>query len=589
MKIKQAANEQSKIRTNPVDNKSLPFVKNLDEIFMGHEPSFMQRYLAKTIISIEIDQTEIRNIKLKKIKNHYYIEEWSEEQIALLSHNREEAILLALKNIIDPKTAAQSQIYLTVFGPEVAVRTITVPKLKGKELRDAIFWKTKNEIVNFSESAQWDYEIVEEVEQDKKIHYKVLTVIAQDVFIRKQLSILEEAGISPSRVMVKPVGLSASLKTLTNDWTFEGKNSVVIEVGRDSTHLLFFKNRTLEYVRTLSLGSNKIDKALNSPIRLKDKQIKLNPEKIDIFKRKHGIIIDLLNPSSKTYFPYNQLFKFMQPILQMFVSEIKRSFVFYQNSYEVDSIDVILLTGNGANLKNFDTFLERKFDVPVNSIAPAFPSILSGQYKSGYEFTTCFGTATCVSEKFNFLPKDIQNDNKYKKSQKTLNLAFVLLLLIIMVYSYFLYLDKGKFEEQVQVMTQRYEQLHPLEVKYNNLVKDIKLLQEKKNNIVNSLQTESKIIDVLKVFSNLTPGDVALSSIEYFEPGASALYDFDENLEGTVIVKGMVYKNFISADITLIEFITKLKELKYFKEIALEDKTKRLDEELFTFKIICKL
>ena len=55
------------------------------------------------------------------------------------------------------------------------------------------------------------------------------------------------------------------------------------------------------------------------------------------------------------------------------------------------------------------------------------------------------------------------------------------------------------------------------------------------------------------------------------------------------VIKGIVYKNFLSADITLIEFMKNLKELNYFKEITLAKKSKRIDEKIFLFQIHCKL
>ena len=56
-----------------------------------------------------------------------------------------------------------------------------------------------------------------------------------------------------------------------------------------------------------------------------------------------------------------------------------------------------------------------------------------------------------------------------------------------------------------------------------------------------------------------------------------------------VVIKGIVYKNFLSADIILIEFMNNLKEINYFKEITLADKSKKISEKIFNFKIHCKL
>ena len=97
------------------------------------------------------------------------------------------------------------------------------------------------------------------------------------------------------------------------------------------------------------------------------------------------------------------------------------------------------------------------------------------------------------------------------------------------------------------------------------------------------------LINILKIFSNVTPHDIALTSIEFFDKGSSNLFENVKLEESMVVIQGNVYKNFLSADITLIEFMNNLKKLNYFKEIILKDKTKRMDEKIFLFRIQCKI
>ncbi len=570
--------------------ENIDYVKDPDLIFLNRIDNLFSKLTAKSKLVIEISQSEIRVMHLIKVKKKYNIGYWAVENLSQTDLNNPETIILTLRNLIDKKLMNNSEVVLSLYGPEVVIRTLTVPKLEGKELRDAIYWKNKNDLPNLSDDALWDFEVLGEVEEDKKRVNNVLSIIAYDAFIRKYLIILGELNIYPKLILTKPISLHSALHNLTYEWAVEEKTTVLAEIGKETTLLNFYRNGKLEFVRSIMLGSNKIDSALDRPIKLKDKHIKLHPEKIDIFKQKHGILLDLLkDDTSKNHFPYNQLFEFIKPILQMFVSEFKRSFTFYLNSYNHDQVDLLFITGGGTKLKNIDKFLEMQLDVPVHTIAPSFPSIVQGSYKPGFEYTACFGAASRKEKSFNFIPKDIKTENKYREVQNTLKVAVALVFAIILVYSSFLFFDEKDYTTQVTNMEKQYQELHPSESKYNEILEEVRQQEKKKQDLLGNVTTDPKIINILKILSNGTPNDIALTDIDFFDKGASNLFENVKIEESMVAIKGMVYKNFLSADITLIEFMNNLKELNYFKEITLADKTKRIDSKIFTFRLNCKI
>jgi type IV pilus assembly protein PilM len=570
--------------------EDIDYVKDPGSLFLNKIDNIFSKLNAKSKLVIEIGQSDIRVMHLFKVKHQYNIGYWAVENLTPADFQNPETIILTLKKLIDKKLIKSTDIILSLYGPEVIIRTLTVPKLEGKELRDAIFWKNKNDLPNLSDDALWDYEIVGEVEEDKKRVYNVLSIIAYDAFVRKYLILLGELNIYPNMILTKPISLHSALQNLTYEWAVEEKTTVLAEIGKETTLLNFYRDGKLEFVRSIMLGSNKIDSALDKPIKFKDKHIKLHPDKIEIYKQKHGILLELLSGNTtKSFFPYNQLFEFIKPILQMFVSELKRSFTFYLNSYNHDQVDLLFITGGGTKLKNIDKFLEMRLDVPVHTIAPSFPSIVQGSYKPGYEYTACFGAASRKEKSFNFIPKDIKTENKYRQVQNTLKIAVSLVFAIILVYSSFIFFDEKNYTTQVNDMEQQYQGLHISEIKYNEVLNQVRAQEKKKQDLLGNVSTDPKIINILKIFSNLTPQDIALTSIDFFDIGSSNLFENVKIEESMVVIKGNIYKNFLSADITLIEFMNNLKELNYFKEITLAEKSKRINERIFLFKIHCKI
>lgn len=570
----------------------IEYLKDPDSLFINSIESYFTKLQSKSVLVIEIAQSEIRILHLLKIKDRYNIGYWSMQDVTHIDLQRSETILLALRNLIDKKLLNASEVVLCLDGPEIIIRTLTAPKLEGNELRDAVFWKNKNDLPNLDDAALWDYEIIGEKEENKKRVYNILSIIAQDAFVRRQLTLLNEVGIHPKSVIAKPVALASALHMLTYDWALEEKTSVLAEIGRESTQLNFYNNGKLEFVRSLTLGSNKIDHALHNPVKLKDKKIKLQPDKIDIYKQKYGIIPELLaKPSeqTKSFFPYDQLFNFILPVLQMFVSEMKRSFAFYLNSYDREKIDLLFITGGGTKLKNIDKFLETKLKVPTYTIAPSFPSIIQGSYKPGYEYTACFGAGARNKKDFNFLPDDIRKENIYRQAQNTLKITILIVFAFILAFSSMLYYDDQQYSKEILGMESRYNKLQTSEVQYNKVMEQIRIQEKKKSDLLGNINISTKITNILKVFSNLTPSDIALSSIKYYEAGTQKLFENVKTEESMVVIEGAVYKNFLSADITLIEFMNSLKKLNYFKEITLANNTKRINEKIFLFTIHCKI
>jgi type IV pilus assembly protein PilM len=605
---KMNINSQQQIPANKkrkmVNTNHLQYLIHPKQLFISKEVGFLKKKMSSEIISIEIDSSFIRILHIREIKNKYHIISWAEQPLNDKKMDRSVAIMLAIRNTIDLKVLRRLKVVLSLFGPEIIIRTITVPQLKGNELKEAVFWKNQKEVLNFSEESLWDFQVISEVNEEDKKQLNVLTIITQEHYVSKYLEMLKEIDVYPKKVIVKPIALTLAFNKLINRTAIINKNLLVVDIGRESSILCFYRHMKLEFVRTIAFGSNMIDQTLNQPIILKDKQIMLDPKKITIFKRRHGILIELLQGTDKTYFPFNQLYKFMQPALQMFVNELKRSLAYYQSNYNADEINTIFITGSGCNLKNLDKYLTHQINIPVNLIAPSFPSIVSGTYVPGFEFTACFGATQSNNEKFNFIPKEIRMELKYQKYQKILILLAVLIFIILGYFSNGVLDELSRYKKATEIINVNYQKIHASQVEYDRYKNEINQIEQRLNNINQKLKIDNKICEVLKIISNYIPDDIVLSSINYIErkvtelevkPGKNGKINKQNQKKGkkektgVFIIDGIVYRNFISADITLIDFITKLKKSNYFKDVSLANQRKKIEENVFQFKIECQM
>jgi type IV pilus assembly protein PilM len=594
--------EKSNINTDtvPTENRTFKkrikssftknnYLKNPQDIFISNQSGFLNKLIYPESIAIEIDPGEMRILNIRKIKQKYQIERWAEVELIRNGTDRITKIFQTIQSVLDVHQIKHKKIFLIINGPEVNIRTFTVPKLKGNELKEAIYWKNKNEISNFSDTFICNFEVLGERKRGDKSELLVQSTVSPERFVNKYLNILKEIGIEPFRVIVKPFALSSAIHFLTNAWILEKKNTVFIDIGREIMLLCFFRNGRLEFVRTLLLGSSKIDRMLTKPIKIKEREVSLKEVMIERYKRRYGILLEFLNGTDKRFFPFNRLYEYILPTLRLFVSEINRSLTFYKNKYQVNKIDSVFLTGKGCNLKNLDLFLSAKLQLPVHLIAPSFPSVNWGKYLLGFEYTSCFGALVDGDKKSNFIPQAIKTEKSYKKKLKLLLLIGSFLLILISTYSIHLHSERQNLEGAVSQLDSEYQNLSHSEKKVEDMLKQTKELDRRITLGQATINKDTKIVDILKILSNATHSDIVLSSTEYNFADISVSSDNIKKTAGVITIKGNVYKNFLSADLILLKYISTLKSYNYFSDVQLIEEKKQIYDKIFLFKIQLKV
>ncbi len=561
------------------------YLRQPDEIFLDYTSGLSHRLKSSHIMCIEFGPTEVRLMHLSRAVKKYQIERWKEISIQKTDLDDPAMILETIGRFIDSCKVKRPKVVLVLHGPEVIVKAVKLPLMNGEQLREAVYWKIKQEIPSFSDNDLWDFHPISEIVEGEKKWLRVLTIIAQEKFVKRYLDILNQIRINPAKVIVKPIALTLALRSLTYERVFTTKNIALIEMGRDSTLLCFFRHGVPEFVRILPMGSDNIDKALLKPLVLKNRKIKLKPEKVELFKRKYGIVDGILKQPEKVVFPFTKLYHHMLPVLQRFVSELNRSIAFYENNFSGAKVQVTFFTGKGANLKNLNSFLIHQLGFPVFSVGPFFPSIRAGEHFQGNEYTACFGAACHKGKKFNLVPKDLRTAKRYKYWQKVIIGASFLIFSAFALFSINLSDTLDSYRAENAIRKTEYQKMIPTEKKYKQLTQQFKEMSQFKLGPLSRLKSTTKIVDNLRILSTLIPDDIVLSSIDYKDIGSTNIYDMKNENEGIMVLNGMVYKNFMSADITLIQFITGLQDLNYYKNIELADKSKDNNNKTFSFKI----
>lgn len=562
-----------------------PYFRQPEEIFFSQSPNFVHHFKSSHILSIEFGSAELKLLYLIKTENKYYVKRSEEISFKNTFSNKPDIILDAIRSFYNNCKSKKLKVVLILHGPEVILKTIRLPIMKKEQIKEAVYWKLKQEMPSFSENDLWDYCQAGEITEDNNKWQKIVTIIAREKFVKKYLDILKKINVYPKKVIVKPLAYVHALETLTYRRIFTQKNIALIDIGLDTTLLCFFHNGALEFINTLPIGSKDIDRELSQPLIFKNRTINIKPEKMELFKRKYGIINDLLKHPEKSIFPYSRLMNNMLPVLKKYVYEIKRAVTFYENSPSGSKVQVAFITGKGSYLKNLSSFLIHELGFMVFPMGLFCRGKKASEQYQGREYTACFGAACHLGKNFNLIPKILRIAKKYKYWQKILISSSLFVFSVLLFLSIqFSNIIATNHLNNVKVKTE-YQQIAESGQKYYQMTLHKKELDQFKFSLLNEFQNQSVLLKNLKILSALTPKEIVLSSIEYEGKGTSKLYNMKEENEGIIIISGTVYKDFMTSDISLLQFITKLQNLNYFKNIEIADKVKDENHKILSFKI----
>ena len=166
----------------------------------------------------------------------------------------------ALKNLLKEVGLTTKKVNLTVSGPGVQMKRISVPSLPKAELKEAVRWEMKDHLPFPVETAEIDFHILNEYMEDNVNKLDLMVVACPKHLIGRTLSIAERAGLQPNHL---DVGAFAIWNTLLV-WNQLRKEETValIELGAEKTGIYLFKEGVLQFSREVTPAGADITRAI---------------------------------------------------------------------------------------------------------------------------------------------------------------------------------------------------------------------------------------------------------------------------------------------------------------------------------------
>ncbi len=241
-----------------------------------------------------------------------------------------------------------NKVFLTLSDPSIYLRHITIPSVPENEIIKAIKWQAEKYIPFPIDEAIVDYQYLDPSSKHQSDNIDIVLVAVRKDIINKYINILKNAHLYPCNINTTPFTIAHGFIKSSN--TKKDKMIALVDIGYQSTFVTILKGSSLHFVKNINLG---ISHLIHEIIRAN----KLNKNETS------SIINEIINLESIQKYKY---FPQIEISLNYLIEDINRCFAYCETASLCESIHEIELCGGGALLKNIDSYLKDKLNIPVN-------------------------------------------------------------------------------------------------------------------------------------------------------------------------------------------------------------------------------
>ena len=299
----------------------------------------------KRVVGFDIDKTNVAATKVYLKGNFATVENCINEKLELgnkLTHD--EKVVNAIKNIIN-SIGRYDEIYTAIPSSQVVFKSLKLPFLSHNKIKMVINYEVEPLLPFSLDEAVIDFVITGQNLEEKSS--EVMVAAVQKSAVARHVKLFEDAGVSPSKVLVDIFSLYALYKKIPAYAALK-EGVALVDIGFSDTKISYIYNGRLAFVRTLPKGIFSLAKNLSQEYEISQSEaveviMRFGDQKPD--DAKHNAAAD--------------------KVFANFFSEIKFTFQSFSSQIQDSSeIKKILLLGQGARILGISEFVGKFLDIP---------------------------------------------------------------------------------------------------------------------------------------------------------------------------------------------------------------------------------
>ncbi len=370
--------------------------------------------MASKILGIDIRVRAVKVVEISKTPKGPVLEHWAMAEIpaeALGRHpEQENAQASALKDLLHKNKFTCKRAVITIGGPDVIIKRITLPPMPPNERPRAIRLQMEKFLPYAAEDALIDFYGISsgnspnaQANGGKKSpatyeSHEYLVACASAEAVRHLLDVGKKAGLKVVSVSAAPVSLKSAYQPLLGS-----EDTAVIYLGKHSTNIAVFRDKELFLNREIGLGGDSITQAMTGTVVSDRGKIELDFAAAEKLKLEEGIPLDFEEYTRRTGVAGDELFAMMRPAVEKIETEILRSFEYFG----LKNLRIIM-TGGASRTKQLPEAIAAALKMPVERSDPPIASPKNaGKYLG--QLSAAIGAGLDEGKKINLLPEEYKN------------------------------------------------------------------------------------------------------------------------------------------------------------------------------------
>jgi type IV pilus assembly protein PilM len=422
------------------------------------------------MIGLDIDRNYVRVAELKEASGGLTLTKFALARIAPApAENISQATSRTISELFAQQAIDEKEVYVSISGPRVQVRRLSLPPMPADELDEAIRWEAKNFVPFPIENAALDYYLPKEIES-KGGKQELILVAAEGEALKRQVETVKRAGLKCAGVI--PVSFALWEFAKLHPEIPAGELIALVYIGSEVTYLNLMKNQELLFAREIAFT----------------------------------LEIEEETDEKTLYSIYGKL-----------QNEIISSFEYYREQFFEEKIAAIYLLGEAAILKNLKEYLAANFGILVETVDPLKnialgPKIDEEKISSvAHQLVIPISLALSKGKAVNLMKIKARKKEKGADLLKVLDLfqlpntaivgTLVVLVALIFGLNFYLSLSIGKIKNDINAKSVKLSQL----VKY----RDRKLAFEE----IKKQEVDVKLL--LARVNSIMPAGITLAFLEF--------------------------------------------------------------------------
>ncbi len=348
---------------------------------------------SNTAVGVDIGTSSVKIVQLKKTPSgpeltNYCIAPLPPAAVEEGSIKDPQSIAAVVKETLKNSKLRPERSFASISGQNVIMRFTKLPIMTPEELEQTVRIEAEQYVPYAIDEVSITHAVLNQLQEEEGGgKYSILLVVAQKELVNSYMEVLKQSGIS---VEIIDVDTIAAINALENSiqqtaGSQEGGEVVaIIDTGARTTNISVLKSGILMFTRNIPIAGNNITQSIMNVMKQEfeqAEQIKVNEAEVSIGDAGG-----------------NEVAEVVKNTVEELASEIRRSFDYFKAQSREPIIHRIILSGGGANLKSFNTYLSNELGVdvymgnPLEGISVTAPEteIL---YNSLQQFTVAIGLA----------------------------------------------------------------------------------------------------------------------------------------------------------------------------------------------------